>query len=367
MSELKKYQRCMVMAGGGFRFGIYLGMHAAACEAGKPPDIVLASCGAAIAAALIQTLPDDARRKAWLGSMEMYRFWSSLQSTRHAAIHRALWGALRRRLSLHQAPRIPDLFQDCLFDVPASLPLPSLTRRPDGPAVAIVGGKLLFAPDEVGQARGTRKLFAETIFCPPAAAALLAGMPSPFSDEALWGRHAIAPELLTEVDMPLAEAVRISIADMYYFACHSAGPAHYTGGVVDLFPIEVARRLADEVVMEFKAPFNQPLAIPALRAVLGLDGNQRLRHVHGQRAEVWIDTSDISQALAKEQVRKQLQWRRNRIRLAPPERYEDYVQHIDAQWHYGYQRGMQAFASTPPDSRHGMRCVNRYNQAQASS
>ena len=69
----QKYQQCMVLSGGGFRFGIYLGMYAAACDAGRAPGPVLASCGGAIAAAVIPTLPDPVDQKAWLASPEMHR------------------------------------------------------------------------------------------------------------------------------------------------------------------------------------------------------------------------------------------------------------------------------------------------------
>ena len=72
-----KYQRCMVFAGGGFRLGIYLGMYAAARDAGRAPDLLLATCGGAVAAPLVQALPDDAQRKAWLSSPQMYQFWGS--------------------------------------------------------------------------------------------------------------------------------------------------------------------------------------------------------------------------------------------------------------------------------------------------
>ena len=61
----------MVLSGGGFRFGIYLGMYAAARDAGRAPDLVLASCGGAIAAAVIHTLPDPAAQKAWLASIHV--------------------------------------------------------------------------------------------------------------------------------------------------------------------------------------------------------------------------------------------------------------------------------------------------------
>jgi hypothetical protein len=120
--------------------------------------------------------------------------------------------------------------------------------------------------------------------------------------------------------------------NMYYFACHPQGGAHYMGGVVDLFPIELAHRLAHRVVMEFKAPFDQFMSVPAWRAVLGTDANQRLRQVHAQQADVWIDTSDIMQALSKRYMRNVLVWHQNRVRLEPMPHYAAFVQHMDDHW-----------------------------------
>ena len=63
MEKTHQYERCLVLAGGGFRFGYYLGIHAAAEEAEYVPDLLLATCGGAVAAAVIARLPDAAARK----------------------------------------------------------------------------------------------------------------------------------------------------------------------------------------------------------------------------------------------------------------------------------------------------------------
>ena len=363
-AEAEKYQCCMVMAGGGFRFGYYLGMYAAAVETGNKPDLLLASCGGSIAAAVIRALPDDAQRKAWISSPAMYRFLCGLQSTPKAAIGRSFLHAVKRRLTARRAAVIPDLFSDYFFDIPPQLPLPPLQAQAEAPpAVAIVGGKMLFSKDQVGQRRAGRKLFAETVFCDPRTAALLDGMASPMSDP-MWGDNAIAPQLLTDVQMPIGDAVRISISDMFYFPCHTHQAGHYTGGVVDLFPIELAKRLAQRVVMELKAPFSQALAIPAWRAVLGVDGNQRLRHVHSQHADVWIDASDVESVFRKRGMQQKLSWPKNRLRLLMPARHETYLEHVEAQWQYGYQRGLEAFGQPGPNYKRHMRHATRHNRGR---
>lgn len=368
MTQAQKYRRCMVMAGGGFRYGIYLGMYAAACEVGEPPDVVLASCGASIAAALIHSVPDDAQRRAWLASPEMYQFWSSFRPGPSAALHRTLWGVAQRALQQGVAPKVPDLFGDYLFAVPPALPAfptPSTPSARQGATdVAIIGSRLLFTQDEVGQPRDQRKLLEETVFGPPRIGQLLQGAPSPFHS-AQWGNTAVAPMVATDSTMPLPEAVRISVSDMFYFPAYRHGAAHYMGGVVDLFPIELAQRLAHQVVIEFKPAFDHITSAPAWRAVLGVNAHQRLRHVHAQQADVWIDSSDIGQALPTQTMQKTMAWRNNRLALQPPVSHAVFAQHMQAQWDYGYQRGLEAFARTPRGAQTGMRKVNRYNREAA--
>lgn len=363
MIQAEKYQRCMVMAGGGFRFGIYLGMYAAACEAGRPPDLLLASCGGAMAAAIIHSLPDDLQRKAWLTSPQMYAFCCQLKPSHRSGIVPVFAQALQRKLSTKPAPLIPDLFNNYLFEIPLPLPLPPLPTSLPKPSVALICGKLLFSEQEILKPRGSRKLFTETVCCEPRAAALLEAMPSPFIDPR-WGEHALSENLLTKVNMPLHQAVRISLADFFYFKCSEHNAEYYNGGVLDLFPIEVAKRLAHEVMIEFKQSFDQTFATPAWRSVLGLDANQRLRYVHGQFANVWVDTSDIDQVLKTQQVQKEVDWRNNCIRLIAPVDYQTHVQYMNAQWEYGYQRGIEAFKK-PSNYKSDMRNINRYNKADA--
>lgn len=348
-----------MLTGGGFRFGIYLGMYAALHEAGDAPDLLLATCGGALAANLIVRLPGDRERKAWLCSPQMYAFWCSLRAAGHARATHALAAAIGRKFARRGAATIPDLFEDYLFEVPAELPFPPLGTH-DAPALAIIGGRMLFTEAEVGQARGSRKLFQETVFGDTRVASLLQGASAPFSG-AQWGDTAIADGIEVDSDTAPGIAARISMADVYYFRCHEHGGSNYIGGVLDLFPVELAQRMAQRVTIEFKQSFDQVFAYPALRTVFGFDANTRLQHVHAQRADTWIDSSDVSLALAAEQVQKKIDWRRNQLALVAPPDHATYVQYMERQWQYGYARAREAMART----NEGMRKVTRYNRALA--
>jgi predicted acylesterase/phospholipase RssA len=353
----------MVLGGGGFRFGIYIGMYAALRQAGKAPDVLLASCGGAIAAAIIHNLPDPAAQRAWLSSEEMYRFWCSLRATEHAALLGTLARAARRKLSSAAAPVIPDLFNDYLFEIPPQLPFPPASGAPEVD-VAILGGKLLFTPADVGQPRGQRKLFAETVFCNQRAAAALKDMDSPLGDPR-WGEHAVSRELLTDTSVPVTDAARISIADMIYFRCAQYRGEEYIGGVVDLFPVEIARALGQEVIMEFKEAFDQVFSIPAWRSVLGVDGNARLRYANSHLADMRIDSSDVSVVLEKQQMQQKLDWLRNRIELQMPPSHDIFIQHMNDQWQYGYDRAKEALAR-PLRQQPPVRRANRHSKPLSS-
>ncbi|MFZ6674161.1 patatin-like phospholipase family protein [Undibacterium sp. Xuan67W] len=336
-----KYQRCMVMAGGGFRFSYYLGIYAALSDAEKKPDVLLASCGGAIAAAIIQGLPDDVQRKDWVSSPEMYAYWCRMRSGPKASVSGALGAALHRRLFASGAAQIPDLHHDYLFEIPPGLPLPDAVENDDKPAVAIIAGKLLYAESDIGKPRGVQPLFRETVFCNERTAMMLHEMISPVSDRHL-PRSAVATHIATETSMPIAEAARASVSDMFYFPCHHYQGSDYMGGVIDLFPIEIAHRIADNVVMEVKSYYDASFSLPALRAVMGFDGNLRLSNVMQQHAEAWVDTADMEKTLPHTQIEKKIHILKNRIELVASKSYADYQQIIAAQWEYGYQRGIQA-------------------------
>ncbi|UVW27249.1 patatin-like phospholipase family protein [Massilia sp. H6] len=132
IENTEKYQRCLVLPGGGFRFGYYLGVYAAAVDSGQLPDILLASCGGAIAAAVIAGLPNTQERLEWLTSRYMYSFLREIQPTDRATPVRVLGGVIVRWLDRAMASRVVDLFHDYFLVCQPSRPC-QRRRRPAGP------------------------------------------------------------------------------------------------------------------------------------------------------------------------------------------------------------------------------------------
>ncbi|MNU07194.1 hypothetical protein D3C72_2526810 [compost metagenome] len=60
-----------------------------------------------------------------------------------------------------------------------------------------------------------------------------------------------------------------------------------------------------------------------------------------------------------------MDWLRNRVRLVAPTSYARYLEEVDAQWQYGYQRAAEAYELAAQGRRPPMRRATRHNKALA--
>jgi hypothetical protein len=273
----------------------------------------------------------------------MQAFWLGIHPAPQHQLFDALSGLVERVFNQQSAPTIPPLFDSYLFSAP-KMSLPFEVNNQANPAIAIIGGRLLLEANEwrrsTNAPRGDCKLFEETVFGSRQALERVNGMQS-------GGWHtqsAIAEHLAVDPAMPLSEAVKISVMDMFYFAPLqykniAAGSNHfYLGGVVDLFPLEIAKRLAQRVIFEKKSAIDRCFINPAWRSVLGINGRKRQQTVYQDETVThWIDTRNLSSALKLNGIDKKINWRTNTISLAPPTSHDQYVRNIEAQVQFGYQ------------------------------
>ena len=346
--ERKKYGRCLVLAGGGGRLGVHLGTVAAACEAGLAPDVLLGTCGGALIAALVHAEPDPARQLAFLGGPAMYRFWRGVRARGDLSVATALAAFARRALDPRRAPRVPDLAGDALFEVADGWPELHWRDSVDAVDAVLLGARLMHAGARVGAPRGRRPLFEAVAIGSGRSAALLGGAPVGH------GAAAVARTLaaLTPADASLADAVRISLTDMIYLAPAEAGGARWLGGAVDLMPVELAARLADEVWIDRKDAISRWTIGPAWRAVLGLDGPARQRQVDATPVALRIDHRGLGRALPSVLARRLAPSPRGlRLAVHAAATESDYRRVIQAQFDEGRRRARAAIAAAFPQRR----------------
>ena len=347
IGEAKPYRRCLVMAGGGGRLGVHLGLHAAACEAGCAPDVLVGTCGGALVAALVHAEPDPARQLAWLAGPQMLAFWHAVRARRGASPAAALRGVVGRAFDRRLAPHVPDLEGDALYEVAGDWP--ALAWRAGGaPDVVVLGARLLYAAQEAGTRRGDRALFETVALGSARAVEALRGAPAATGTGASPG-SAIAPRIAVVDDaaVALGDAVRISLTDMVYLPPAEALGARWLGGAVDLMPVELASRLAPAVWIDRKDPIPPWTMAPAWRAVLGIDGARRQRAVDAARVALRSDHRGLSRALPAPVLRRGLgrvdgRWA---LALAASTGAHDYRRLVHAQFEEGRRRAQAAWAA----------------------
>ena len=383
--QVKPYERVQLFSGGGSRFGYYLGSYAALAAHDLTPDIIVGTCGGSLSAYLVQLAPDPKDLQALMCSRELYRVITAI---RHVAPDEAnkrlklryMTHALKRwRLSKQrdngQGQRQADSYERLLNELQQLAMfridneqywLDELSRfaaSDNGsaadkttPEIAIIASRLYQASTD--GLYNEKTTLQELLFAPPC----LANLPNFASGLAdgqmtspahTFANGRIHPSVKVQTQWDFAPVIRASMADMYYLP-----PTHITelgwclGGVINLTPIELACQLGDSVFAETKAGYDPWLAAPAIQRVFGFDPNERLAAVHSyqpvsvsaltetinkNRQLHWLPFADNEQQLAGQNVQKRFNLKQMTVELIHSD-YDGFVQQMQAQWQYGYQR-----------------------------
>lgn len=335
----KPFRHTMLMSGGGSRFGYYLGMYAAAVESNKKPDAIFAVCGGAIAAGLIGTFDNVKEQKDALLSRELHQMILRVQYANKHALTTILFNLTKRYLLQRATKVFPDLSQDALFEIHNEsepwFPFnPSYTSS--NGTIYIVGSKLCFDKEQIGQPRASCPMFEEVILSDRSALKALSNAPySPPSS-------LISRDFVRESSIAFQQAIRISVSDIYYLPPYATAGSYYMGGMLDLVPFHLAQHCSATLSFETKHAFSSITAVPAFNTLLGFNPNDVLRDLPDRSQDVKIDTTDAPQQLRAHQIDKKIHWLSNKIALNSPN-YDQFRAMMQAQWNYGYQRTLKTF------------------------
>jgi hypothetical protein len=322
-----------------------------AAEMGWHPDLIIGVCGGSIAAGLIKAFPDPAARRKYVESRDFYELMKRIVRVKASSLP-----LLAYRFATMPGDRfVPSVFQTSLLDVPSEmtgvLQDDRLSRASGAkpPSVVMIAFKLLFSAEDAGRPRSDRKLFEETYFTDAATARRLQGLRSAVGDE--FPASAISGRTAVVVDKPLHQAIRASMAEPFLMQPARLDGADYAGGWPDVYPVELAGTLAEEVLMPYEEPL-QFYVQAVNRSAFGFDMVQRLRHVTQQSAYRWIDISDFVEMAGS--FGFDIRPARNlfTLRDGVPDDYETFVAQIRDQWQYGKSRALESFRFPVNDKTH---------------
>ena len=391
-NSIKSYERVQLFSGGGSRFAYYLGSYAALVAHDLKPDIIVGTCGGSLSAYLVNLAPDPKDLQELMCSRELYRAITAIRHVAPAEANRRLkirymtqaltrW-RLSRQVSNRQKQQQADSYERLLSELQhlAMFRIDGERQWLDelshfspkhshnsfntaAPEIAIIASRLYQAPNQTLNQMPTADSsvydefkLQELLFAPPRLAAsehfeqMLNSPSRTFAD----GR--IHQSVNVVKQWAFDSAVRASIADMYYLPPTPIDDLGWClGGVINLTPIELACQLGQTVFAETKAGYDSWLAAPAIQRVFGFDPNERLAQVHGyESAEIlsladsaaikhrvnqlhWLPFADNGQQLAGQHVQKRFNIKQMTVELIHSD-YDGFVQQMQAQWQYGYQR-----------------------------
>lgn len=361
-----KLERAILFSGHNLNTSLFLGMLDGVLDAGKAVDVIVASCGGAIGAAVVHAIPEPSERLEFVKSPEFHQYLRTIELNdvslpeflrRRSGIRRVAAGnsrkraqILRREVLAEEARRpVPDVFEFALMkfeprNVPDRFHVPIVR---DGIRIVIVAARLEFSREDVGQLRPfTEPLFTETYFTDEHTARLLMGVPS-FTASA-YPLSAMAADTSVVSGVNLAHAVGASVADPIVVKPIEIEGQLYMTGAVNIDPVAVAKRLAHEVIARYPTPWDGFLEQPILMATFGFDGNAVRALVTGGEADYWIDVTDGDFPSLSPGGKFNLTANPARtiaFRSGVPEAHEDYVRIVEAQYRYGRARAKEAVAN----------------------
>ncbi|MBD7948603.1 MULTISPECIES: patatin-like phospholipase family protein [Psychrobacter] len=387
-THAKPYERVQLFSGGGSRFGYYLGSYAALVAHDLTPDMIVGTCGGSLSAYLVNLAPDPRDLQELMCSRELYRVITAIRHVAPDEVSKRLkircmtqafkrWRLTKQKANgqrLRQVDNyeriLDELQQLAMFRVDKeekwldelsglSLKQNNNLCNPTAPEIAIIASRLHPTASQgttVDNAFHNDFRLQELLFAPPRLAVLDLIAEKLNSPAHTFANGRITQSVRTLTKWDFAPAIRASMADMYYLPpTHIAALGWCLGGVINLTPIELACQLGHSVFAETKAGYDSWLAAPAIQRVFGFDPNERLAQVQGfdstetlPRADSvetsprvnqlhWLPFADNAQQLARQHVQKRFNIRQMTVELIHSD-YDGFVQQMQAQWQYGYQR-----------------------------
>lgn len=360
-AETKPFHRVVVFSGGGFEFAQFLGAMEALEDSDKKPDLIIASCGGSIAAAIIANFSDPNLRRQFLFSHRFRDFVRSSQANKNILSVSAGRSWLNRRTKEAKLSLIPAIFTDYLIDAPVNLPLPEMNIAFSSSPIPmiIIGGKILFTSTQVGQPK-KQKLFREVYFTSPDVGSHLKDFKSPVGRD--FDSSSIDLNIEVNTDTGVMQAARAAATNPMIFPPALINHDYYVGGSINLYPLELARELAEEVVMSFGEDFSEYSGVPVIKAAFQFDANERLRSVTNQSANWWTDASDRSSAL-EEPYGFGIKNTFMSVYFRMPSEDNIFDRDIAAHFKYGKERMLEAIQKKTQNHKCHIRRLNQKNSS----
>ncbi|HXH29860.1 MAG TPA: hypothetical protein VNJ01_03540 [Bacteriovoracaceae bacterium] len=333
-AQEKKFKRALVVGGLGIAPGAALGVIAGLKKKGWIPDVIITTCGASLSSAIYNSFKDDKLALEYAKSAE----YQSV--VRQATVETKNLLKIKKKFENNtDFTVIPQIFYTPILnipeDVPASLPDNTFNQSATGPKLIMIAARAHFGPEKVGLPRTSLKSFTQVFFTDADTALAIEGFQSPIAKNFPMSFVESKTEVMTGISTE--EAARASISDPFLTNPAKIGNDYYFTGAVDLFPLELAESLADEVVSNYPIELYEGIGDLAIGVTFGFSQSDMVYKKIQNKKVKWVDLVGIDK-LTFDPKPNLLIFLKNGI----PKSLENFQKGIQKQWDLGYERGMEA-------------------------
>lgn len=336
--QAKPFKRVLVISGGGINPGVAVGIIAGVQASGWKPDLIIATCGAGIGGIVNNAEKDIDTSFKLMKSKEFHAALSQVKIETSSGIK-----MMQKLKGAKDTTIYPDIFENLLLNSPNEFPklikTTEFNRDPAHPKLIIVSSKANFAPTDVGQVRNNHPLFQQVYFTDPDTAKLLNGWSLP--DQFAYPNTTVQKDTLALGNYDLITAMRAGISDPYLLNPSIVDGNYYFTGAVDLYPIDIAVALGDEVVATYPANLFQEYEDDAFYSAFGFKQTNRALEAIQHKDVKWLDIyglDDLSFNPKRELIT---------MKSGIPEDYNTFVGMISRQWSFGFDRAKEAIQAAP--------------------
>jgi hypothetical protein len=332
-AEAKPFRRVLIMAGGGLSLATYSSVIEHLEMYGKKPDVIIATCGSSMSALIASSFKTRDAHMNFVTSNEFHR----LMRTPRVVMKNAL--EVKNLIAPVKPSLVEDMFENYILEAPQTLSFTgALSRFPTSGTRLIFGAAR--ARHKPGQKiQGSETLFEETYFTDAGTAQYLRGQKSAIARN--FPRSRVADYITVKTGVSPAQAARASISDPVLINPGKIGDSYYFTGGMNLYPIELAKSLGDEVWVTYPLKFPQYQSDIAVHS-FGFSVLERQEQVSRMSGVRWIDMHGKDDSFNPEPFLLL------RIKSGVPGIYSSFKSKIKQQWNFGWRRAYEAVTQYDP-------------------
>lgn len=338
-ANAKPFKRVLVISGGGINPGVALGMIAGVKEMGWKPDLVIATCGAGISSAVYNS------EQSIVDSFEIVRSREFFESISQFRINKPNGIEMIQKLEkAKNTARYPDIFHGNLLWGPQTFPTEILkttafNRDTSKIKFLFISSRALFGPEQAGRRRKPEPLFKVTYFTDPETAEFVSGRV--LADKDTYPHTTLAKETLTFSHVDALTAMRAGIGDPYFLNPGIVDGHYQFTGAVDLYPIDLAVSLGDEVIAGYPAGLFLDYEDLVFKSGYGFKQTTKALEAIQHKDVKWIDLSGMDDVSFNPKRWAVI------MTSGIPSDFMEYRLGIGRQWTFGHDRAKEALTVAP--------------------